>query len=282
MNGEAVFEVEGLGFRYGGASREAVSGVGFRVHPGELFGILGPNGSGKSTLLRLLLGILPPRSGAVRVLGRPLASWSRRELARRVGVVPQHEEVAFPLSVREMVAMGRYPHLGPWRSETSEDREAIGRALGRCDLEDVAGRPLSTLSGGELQLARLARALAQVPELLVLDEPTASLDLRHGMEIFGLLRDLAGPDGTTVVLVTHDLNAASRFADRLLLLERGRPAACGRPHQVLVRETVERVYGWPVRVTRHPGPGPDEGAPQVVPLAPATQAADPSARGRQP
>ncbi len=281
MSGDAVFEVEGLGFRYGGARREAVSGVGFRVHPGELFGILGPNGSGKSTLLRLLLGILPSRSGAVRVLGRPLASWSRRELARRVGVVPQHEEVAFPLSVRELVAMGRYPHLGPWRSETSEDREAIRRALGRCDLEDVAGRPLSTLSGGELQLARLARALAQVPELLVLDEPTASLDLRHGMEIFGLLRDLAGPDGTTVVLVTHDLNAASRFADRLLLLERGRPAACGTPREVLVRETVERVYGWPVRVTRHPGPGPDEGAPQVVPLAPAAvHAAHPSPRGR--
>lgn len=268
MSDDPVFEAEGLCFRYGGTRRDAVSQVGFRVRPGELFGILGPNGSGKSTLLRLLLGILPPRAGAVKVLGRPLASWSRRELARRVGVVPQHEAAAFPLTVREMVAMGRYPHLGPWRAESAEDRDAIGRALARCDLTDVAGRSLSTLSGGELQLARLARALAQVPELLVLDEPTASLDLRHGMEIFGLLRDLAGPGRTTIVLVTHDLNAASRFADRLLLLEHGRPAACGTPREVLVRDTIERVYGWPVRVTGHPGPGPDEGAPQIVPLAP--------------
>ncbi len=265
--GRTVFEVEELGFRYPGADGPAVTGVGFVVHAGELFGVLGPNGSGKSTLLRLLLGVLRPDTGRVRVLGRTPADWGPREMARRIGVVPQHEEIAFPLSVREMVAMGRYPHLGAWRAEGPEDRRAIRAALERCDLLEVAGRRLSTLSGGELQLARLARALAQVPEVLVLDEPTASLDIRHRMELFGLLRDLAGPGKTTVIVVTHDLNAASRFADRLLLLDHGRAAARGEPSEVLVRSTVERVYGWPVRVTSHPGPGPDTGAPQVVPLA---------------
>jgi iron complex transport system ATP-binding protein len=264
---DAALEASDLGFRYRGAVRSAVSGVGFAVRPGELFGILGPNGSGKSTLLRLLLGALRPEAGGARVLGRPVDAWSPRSLARRVGVVPQHEEVAFPLSVRELVAMGRYPHLGPWRAEGDADRAAIDEALARCDLVEVAERPLSTLSGGELQLARLARALAQRPEVLVLDEPTVSLDIRHTMELLGLLRSLAGPGATTVVVVTHDLNAASRFADRLLLLERGRLAALGTPRHVVVQETIERVYGWPVRVTSHPGPGPDTGAPQVVPLA---------------
>jgi len=263
----AALAAEGLAFRYPRAARPTLDGVSFTVAPGELFGVLGPNGSGKSTLLRLLLGALGADGGRVRVLGRDLGTWGRRELARRVAVVPQHEDIAFPLSVEEMVAMGRYPHLGPWRAEGPGDRRAVREALARCDLSAVADRPVSTLSGGELQLGRLARALAQEPEVLVLDEPTVSLDLRHRMEIFGLLKQLAGPEGTTVLLVTHDLNAASRFADRLLLLDGGRQAAVGTPAQVLERETIERVYGWPVRVTRLPGPGPDAGAPQVTALA---------------
>jgi iron complex transport system ATP-binding protein len=243
-----------------------VDGVDLEVGRGELHGVLGPNGSGKSTLLRLLLGAREPDGGSVRFAGRPLDAWGRRELARRVGVVPQEEQAAFPLSVREMVGMGRYPHLGSWRSEGPGDRRAVEGAMERCDLEGLADRPVSTLSGGERQLARVARALAQEPEALVLDEPTVSLDIRHEMEIFRLLRRLAD-DGVAVLLVTHNLNAAARVADRLLLLDGGRAAATGAPREVLTRETVERVYGWPVEVTRHPGPGPDAGAPQVVPLS---------------
>lgn len=261
-----LLAASGLRFRYPGAPRHAVDEVDVAVPEGALVGVIGPNGSGKSTLVKLLLGALEPDRGEIRLLGRRLSSWRRREMARRVGVVPQNESVTFPVSVREFVAMGRYPHLGPWRTEGPEDRVAVERALARCDVESLAGRAFSTLSGGERQLARVARALAQEPDLLVLDEPTVSLDVRHEMEIYELLRELVG-GGTTVLLVTHNLNAAARYADRLLLLHEGRARAEGPPGEVLTRETVEDVYGWPVRVVRHPGPGPDEGAPQVVALA---------------
>jgi iron complex transport system ATP-binding protein len=262
-----AFEARALGFRYPDAPRPALEGVTFSVPRGALYGILGPNGSGKSTLLRLLLGTLPPASGEVRYEGRELGGWGRRELAREVGVVPQGEEAVFPLSVRELVAMGRYPHLGAWKREGALDREAIEDALLRCDVAHLSERPLATLSGGERQRARIARALAQRPRTLVLDEPTAALDVKHEMAIFELLASLARHGGVSVVVVTHNLNLAARYADRLLLLDRGRVAAEGAPECVLEQERLEAVYGWPVAVTTHPGPGPDAGAPQVVPLA---------------
>lgn len=255
-----------LVFRYPDAPRPAVDGVTLEIPAGGCTAVLGPNGSGKSTLLRLLLGTLAPAAGTVELGGRPLAGWTREALAREVGVVPQGEEAAFPMTVRELVGMGRYPHLGPWRREGAADREAVERALRRCDVAGVAGRAVGTLSGGERQRARLARALAQEPATLVLDEPTAALDVAHEMAIFELLRDL-GRAGTTVLLVTHHLNLAARYADRLVLMQRGAVVAVGAPAEVLRRDTVERVYGWPVSIAPHPGPGPDAGAPQVIPLA---------------
>lgn len=274
---DGLLSASGLRFRYPGAARPAVDGVDLAVPQGTLMGVIGPNGSGKSTLVKLLLGALEPARGGVQFRGRSLTSWRRRELARRVGVVPQSESVTFPVSVREFVAMGRYPHLGAWRSERPEDREAVDRALGRCDVRGLEERGFATLSGGERQLARVARALAQEPDLLVLDEPTVSLDVRHEMEIYELLRELAAA-GVTILLVTHNLNAAARYSDRLLLLQAGRSRAEGPPAEVLTRETVQDVYRWPVRIVRHPGPGPDEGAPQVVALA-GNDRARPGARG---
>ncbi len=262
-----VFDTGDLVFRYPDAPRPAVDGVSLTVEPGHIYAIIGPNGSGKSTLVRLLLGGLRPGSGGIAYDGRALADWDRRALARRVGVVPQSEELAFPMTVRELVEMGRYPHLGMLTRPGPADRQAVDSALDRCDMGAMADRPLATLSGGERQRARVARALAQQPTTLVLDEPTASLDIRHEMAIFELLRELARDDGVTVVLVTHNLNLAARFANRLLLLDRGRTVAEGPPRHVLRREIVERVYGWPVAVTDHPGPGPDRGAPQIIPLA---------------
>jgi iron complex transport system ATP-binding protein len=256
----------GVTFRYPEAGRPAVDGVTLEVPAGACTAVIGPNGSGKSTLLRLLLGTLTPAPGEVTLDGRAVAEWERAAIAREVGVVPQGEEAAFPMTVREMVAMGRYPHLGPWRRERDEDRRAIDQAMHRCDVLALAHRLVSTLSGGERQRARVARALAQEPAALALDEPTAALDVSHEMAIFELLREL-GRGGTTVLLVTHNLNLAARYADRLVLLDRGRVAAAGAPAEVLTRETVERVYGWPVRIAPHEGPGPDQGAPQVVPLA---------------
>jgi len=260
------WRVAGLGFRYDGADRDAVDGVSLEVPAGACTAVLGPNGSGKSTLLRLLLGTLPPRSGTVEFGGRPVPAWSRPEMAKVVGVVSQGEDEVFPLSVREMVAMGRYPHLGAWRREGESDRRAIAEAMRRCDVAQFADRPVSTLSGGERQRARIARALAQEPDTLALDEPTVALDIRHEMAIFELLRDL-GRTGVTVLLVTHNLNLAARYADRLVVLDGGRLAAEGAPADVLTRGLVERVWGWPVHVVPHPGPGADAGAPQVVPLS---------------
>ena len=256
----------GVRFRYPDASRPALDGVSLDVQAGACTAVLGPNGSGKSTLLRVLLGTLTPDAGSVAFDERPVAEWTREQIARQVGVVPQGEEAAFPMTVRELVAMGRYPHLGPWRHEGEADRRAVEQAMRRCDVLAFASRTIGTLSGGERQRARVARALAQEPAALALDEPTAALDVSHEMAIFELLRDL-GHAGTTVLLVTHNLNLAARYADRLVLLDRGHVAAQGAPAEVLTREAVERVYGWPVRIDRHPGPGPDAGAPQVVPLS---------------
>jgi len=253
-------EGEGLGVTYPGAAEPSLEGVTLRVEPGTLYAVLGPNGSGKSTLMRALLGTVPLRSGAVRLGGRPLGEWRRRELARSVGAVTQHEPTAFPIRVRELVAMGRYPHLGALRPETPRDREIIREALVQCDVERMADRDVSTLSGGEHQRVRIARALAQEPKALVLDEPTASLDIRHEMEILKLLRRSAD-GGMTVLLITHHLDLAARFADRILVLGCGRVAAEGTPTEVFREEILEAVYGWPVEVRI------DEitGAPRVIP-----------------
>lgn len=264
---EPVFEARGLSFRYPSSERDAVDSVSVRIRAGTLYALLGPNGSGKSTLLKLLLGTLEPRHGTASYAGRPVGAWGRRELARRIGVVPQVESVTFPISVRELVAMGRYPHLGAWRREGAADHAAIQDALDRCEIAELADRPFTTLSGGERQRARIARALAQRPRTLVLDEPTAALDVRHEMAIFELARTLTERDGVSVVLVTHNLNLAARYADRLLLLDHGRRAAEGTATEVLRRDVLEAVYRWPLTVSAHPGPGPDTGAPQVTPLA---------------
>ncbi len=263
---EAAWESRGALFRYPAAASAAVDGVSLRVSAGRLTAVLGPNGSGKSTLLRLMLGTLAPQRGEALFRGRALSAWPRPALAREVGVVPQGEETVFPMSVRELVAMGRYPYLGAWRREGEADRRAIAAAMERCDVSALAARDATTLSGGERQRARVARALAQEPAALVLDEPTVALDVAHEMAIFELLRDLVR-SGATILLVTHNLNLAARYADRLVVLSGGRVAAEGPPGEVLTAELVRRVYRWPVRIVPHPGPGPDAGAPQVVPLA---------------
>jgi iron complex transport system ATP-binding protein len=267
MNAPPVFDVRELRFRYEGAERPALDGVSLSVDPGDLYAVIGPNGSGKSTLLKLLLGTLHPSDGSVDYSGRRVDEWTRRALAQRIGVVPQGEETVFPITVREMVGMGRYPHVGLLGRPGARDREAIEEALERCDVVEFAERPISKLSGGERQRVLIARALAQRPKTLVLDEPTVSLDIRHEMEIFELLAELVDRDGVTVVLVTHHLNLAARYAERLLLLDRGIPVAEGSPADVLTKETIERVYEWSVVVSGHPGPGRDEGAPQITPLS---------------
>jgi iron complex transport system ATP-binding protein len=260
------WRISGLSFRYPGAARPALEEVSLEIPAGMCTAVLGPNGSGKSTLLRLLLRALRPGAGSILLAGRRLEEWSRGDLARSIGVVTQNEPIAFPLTVGELVEMGRYPHLGLLRPAGPIDREAIESALERCDILHLRDRLIDTLSGGERQRARVARALAQHPRILALDEPTLTLDIRHEMDIFELIRSLVG-DGVTVVLVTHNLNLAARYAERLAVLRAGRLVAAGSPAEVFRRELLEPVYEWPLRASVHPGPGRDAGAVQLTPLA---------------
>jgi iron complex transport system ATP-binding protein len=257
-----ILMAEGIEARYLGAPVSALAGVSVAVAEGELVAVVGPNGSGKTTLLRALLGTVPLAAGRVEILGRPLGDWEAAELARVIGVVTQREETLFPLTVTETVALGRYAHRAPLAAEREVDRLAIQQAMQRTDLTGLAGRRTDLLSGGEWQRVRIARALAQEPRLLVLDEPTISLDVRHEMEVFELVRALAG-QGIATLLVTHHLNLAARFADRLLLFTGGRLAADGPPGHVLTADHIARVFDWPVAITTW-----GDALPQVIPLRP--------------
>jgi ABC-type cobalamin/Fe3+-siderophores transport system ATPase subunit len=246
--------------RYRGLPVPALDRVSCGVDPGRLAAVVGPNGSGKTTLVRALAGLAVPETGEVRLQGRPVTSWSRPELARIMAVVSQREEVTFALRVEETVMLGRYAHLGPLGAPRAADRAVVADTLARCDVADLARRPVDTLSGGEWQRVRVARALAQEPRVLVLDEPTAALDVRHEMELFELIRSLVD-GGLAGLVITHHINLAARFADRIVLVDRGRIVADGAPSVVLRREAVSQVFQWPVAVT----PWID-GSPQVVPL----------------
>ncbi len=253
-------EASGIDIRYAGAKAAAVSGASLVVATGEFVALAGPNGSGKTSLLRALLGLVRPDAGTVLLDGRPLASWSRRALAEVVAALPQREEPAFPLTVRETVLLGRWARLGPFAPVTAADNDAVAEALARCDMSGFDGRTIDTLSGGEWQRVRLARALASSPRLLLLDEPTASLDVGHEMELFELLRQLVA-DGIGVLVITHQLNLVARYAGRIVLLDHGCVAADGVPAEVLQQALVSRVFAWPVAVT----PWRD-GSPLIVPL----------------
>jgi iron complex transport system ATP-binding protein len=258
-----ILEARGIAVRYGRNSPPALNGVSCQVGASELLAVVGPNGSGKTTLLRALLGLLPLERGEVLVEGRPVRAWSRRLLAQMVGVVGQQEEAVFPLSVAETVMLGRYAYLGPLAAPGPSDRAAVQRALEQCDVVGLAERPVDSLSGGEWKRVRVARALAQEPRALVLDEPTASLDVRHEMELFELVAQLVTA-GLAGLVITHHLNLAARFAHRMLLLERGSVVAVGTPAEVLKPDTLSRVFQWPVSVTPW-----SDGSPQVVPLRPS-------------
>lgn len=248
--GMLVFELADATVRYAGAAAPSLDRASLRVVAGECVALVGPNGAGKTTALRALLGLVPLVSGRAEVMGRRSDGWPRDEIARAVGVVGQREEPVFPITVREAVEMGRYAHVGPWQSLGPRDREAVERAMRRADVTALADRWVETLSGGEWQRVRVARALAQEPRALVLDEPTASLDLRHEMELFELVADLVRYDGLAALIVSHHLNMAARFADRLLLLAEGRLVADAAPVEVLEAQRLSAVFGWPVAVQR--------------------------------
>lgn len=254
-----ILKARELTVRYPGQAAPALSGVGLDLAEGELLAVVGPNGCGKTTLLRAVLGMVPLLHGEVELDGVPLSGWGRAALARIAALVPQREESAFSWRVEEMVGFGRYAHRGPLSAMTAGDRAAVDRALVRCDLVGLSKRRVETLSGGEWQRVRIARALAQEARLLLLDEPTVSLDLGHEMALLELVRRLVGA-GLAAIIVTHHLNLAARFADRMLLLNQSRTIATGTPTEVMDRERLSHIFRWPVGIV----PLAD-GTPQIVP-----------------
>ncbi|PZU09529.1 ABC transporter ATP-binding protein [Sphingomonas sp.] len=254
-----------LGVRLG--PRDVVRGIDAALEAGRLVGILGPNGAGKSTLVRALLGLIPA-TGEVLLEGRPLAGFARAEIARRISYLPQGQVLHWPLTVERLVALGRLPHLAPFSRIGAADRAAISRAMALAEIEPLADRTATELSGGERARVLLARALAVEAPVLVADEPLASLDPAHQIQGMEILRDQADA-GRLVVAVLHDLSLAARFCDRLLVLRDGRLVADGAPRDVMTPALLADVYG----VSGYFGGG-EEGV--VVPLARLPLTADPN------
>jgi iron complex transport system ATP-binding protein len=245
VSSEAAVEVAGVTFGYG--AEPVLRDVACRVAPGEFVGVIGPNGSGKSTLLKLMSGYLRPWRGRVTIEGQAAERMSRAALGRVVAVVPQDTAVTLPFSVMEMVLLGRTPHGSGFAFEDERDLAAARRAMERTATWSLAHRRVTELSGGERQRVILARALAQEPRILLLDEPAAFLDIRHEVEMYDLLRDLQR-GGMTVVSVLHDLNIAALYCDRLILLANGTVAGNGTPGEVITYATITAVYGTEVYV----------------------------------
>jgi iron-chelate-transporting ATPase len=246
---QALLHVRGLTWRAGG--RTILGPLELTVTRGESLVVVGPNGAGKTTLLRLLAGLLAPTRGELRLAGRPFSAYSRRGLARRIAYVPQLRPVRVPLSVEEVVLLGRYPHLRALQIAPSRrDFAAVSEALAVVEIEDLRDRPVDELSGGERQSVYIAAALAQEAELLVLDEPTTHLDPRHQREIVGLIGRLQSDAGRTVVTATHDLNFASLTASRVLALKEGRILASGAPAELMEPATLRALFDAPFEVVR--------------------------------
>jgi iron complex transport system ATP-binding protein len=261
---DTILAARGLVFRHAGMATPLFDGLSLGVRAGECVGLVGPNGSGKTTLVRLLAGLLTPGKGEVLIEGRPVAAIPPRERARRLAAVLPEAPLLFNFSVLEIALMGRAPHLGAWGLERAVDYEVARRALVDVGLGGFEARPIHDLSSGERQRAIIARALAQEPRLLLLDEPTAFLDLKHGIAVYEILGRLRRERGLTVVVVSHDLHLAARHADRLVLLDHGRVAADGPPSEVLTPAHLCPVYETDVEILRDPA----SGAPIVIPRSP--------------
>ena len=249
-------ELDRVTARYGRPdTAPALESVSLVVLAGEVAALLGPNGAGKSTLLRVAAGLLVPAAGTVRVAGKDVRAMERRAAAREIAFVPQSEEAAAGFRVREVVAMGRAPHQSSWMRERAEDRAAVDEAIARCDLGAIEGRAVETLSGGEQRRVAVARALAARPRVLLLDEPGAFLDVRHRLEQSDLLVDLARRDHLACIVSMHDLDAAARVADHVVLLRDGRVVAAGPPADVMTSALLRATFDADVDVGVHEASG---------------------------
>lgn len=250
---EPILSLIDVGFRY--EKIWALREINLQISAGEILGILGPNGSGKSTLLRIMDGILVPQEGEILIRGRQLSSLRRSALAKEVAMVAQENHFRFSFSALEVVLMGRFPHLKRLQFEGEKDMDVAIRSLGATHALDLAGRSIHELSGGEKQRVLIARALAQEPKTVLLDEPTSFLDLKYKREIFQLIASLSNKQGLSVVMVSHDIDLAAQYCHRLLLLKDGSIYEMGEPEKVITESHIQAVYDCPVLVDKNPATG---------------------------
>lgn len=246
----SLIDIQGISLQYD--SLPVIKRVSVQVEQGEFFVIIGPNGAGKTSLLKALSGLHPLVEGDIQIRQRSIGDYSRKELARTLALVPQQINADFPFTVAETVLMGRYPHLGLLAVEGKKDLQLAAQAMEFTEINHLAGRRLGQLSGGERQRVIIARAICQQSEILLLDEPTASLDPAHQLRIMDLMERLRHREQITIVMVSHDLNLASSYADRLLLLKDGEVEKIGTPWQVLTREQLSKSYGCTLLVDENP------------------------------
>ena len=242
-----ILDVQGVCFSYN--SIPILKDISFKIDKAEIIGIVGPNGSGKSTLLKNLDGILKPRDGIINIENQDQKEMRRREIAKKIAYVPQREENLFPTTVFETVLMGRKPHI-TWM-ESKNDKMIVAETLDRLGMGDYTLRDINQLSGGERQKVYIARAIVQKPRILLLDEPTANLDLKHQIEVLDLLLETK-KEGVMIIIAIHDLNLALKYCDKLIILDKGKIFACGGK-ETLSRENVEAVYGVKVSILRNNG-----------------------------
>ncbi len=237
-------------FRYN--SQWCLEGIDFDLTRGEIVGMIGPNGSGKSTLLKIMDGLLKAQKGEILLLSRPLSHYTRADIARHIAMVPQESTFQFSFSVFEVVLMGRFPHLGLFPFEGREDQEIAHQSMQLTGTLDLARRSIHELSGGEKQRVLIARALTQKARIILLDEPTSFLDIRHKVEIFELISTLSRTQGLSVIIVSHDISLAAQYCQRMLLLNRGSVYKIGEPAEVITADTISKVYQCPVFVDKNP------------------------------
>ena len=266
MNGSRQHAVSAQGLTYEVEAQTLLDGVDLDADCGQLVGLIGPNGAGKSTLLRAISGILSCQDGSVRLEGADLRGLSSRDVAAALALIPQIAPYTHGFTSIELVLMGRYPHLGRFQIEGSEDDRIARESMRLTETEQFAGRTLDTLSGGERQRVFVSRALAQQPRVLLLDEPTSNLDVFHQLKVFDLVRRLVD-EGLTAIAAIHDLNMAARYCDRLVLLFEGRVLAEGPPDEVLTPEAIARAFGVEAAVYRDP----ITGSPAISLIGPADE-----------
>jgi iron complex transport system ATP-binding protein len=254
---DPLLSVENITFSYG--AENVIRNLSALFSEGMVYGILGANGSGKTTLLDMLCGMLPTLSGQVRFMGKDIRKWKRRDMARRMALVPQEFSIPFDFTVRQVVEMGRHPWLGRFSTLSANDRETVNRVMDELSVASLENRLVTRLSGGEKQRVVTARALAQTPCLVLLDESTSNLDIKHTISILDVLKRRSREEGLTVIAAMHDMNAAAMFCDELLVLKGGSVIASGPVESVLTEEMIRSAYG----VESHVETDAFSGAPRV-------------------